>query len=158
MQGQKNFSWARSKPYVIALCVCVWVILISIALRKNPSTAETEEKLIIMKTDMSALMAQGGKVLKSKENAKYGSALVYRSLYDEGWSSELVSKYENTLLRKNWEKVSGTTRRFCKDGMLAEIISNSGTYNGQGTNLVSMLFDPTTIEKCAQRTSPRRSD
>lgn len=153
MQIQNHFSWARSKPYVIALGVCVWVALISISLKKNPSTAETEEKLIIMKADMSALMAQGGKVLKSKENAKYGSALVYRSLYDEGWSSALVSKYEITLLRKNWEKVRGTSRRFCKDGILAEIISNSGTYNGQGTNFVSMLFDPTTIEECSKNSA-----
>lgn len=140
--------WTRKKKYFVVLAICIWGIIFITALMKNPSSDQTHTRLVMMKSDMDALIKNGGVVISSRENAKYGSALVYKTFSDEGWSADLLQKFNSTLIERKWDRVSGSQNKFCKEGVLAEIISSAGMHNGQGTNFVSMLFDATTIEGC----------
>ncbi len=143
--------WSRYKPYAIIFLIFVWLFMFISILIKNPGSQETQEKMAMMKVDMSALMSLGGKIAATKENSKYGSALIYLTLYDEGWSRNLVHKYEEKLIERGWEKTQRPTLSFCKVDVLAEIRPNSGTMNNQGTNSVSMTFDVSTIETCSSQ-------
>jgi hypothetical protein len=118
------------------------------ALKKNPSVSEAQSKFAMMKDDMGKLMSVGGKVVSSHQRSKYGGALIHKTLSDEGWSDDLIQKYEGILIERNWRKLVKSYRQYCKDGVLAEIEPNSGMHNGQGANGVSMTFDASTIEKC----------
>ncbi len=145
---KKETVWSRYKPYAIALAIFVWGCVVFAGLTINPSVAESRTKLSMMKADMDALMKQGGKVLTVYENAKFGGARVYVTFHDEGWSSDLVRRYEEALLFRNWKKVEGSLNSFCKNGVLAKIATSSGMQDGYGVNSVSMIFNPTTIEQC----------
>lgn len=141
--------WSRYKPYAIIFLICVWLFMFISILIRNPSSQETQEKMVMMKIDMNALMSLGGKIAATKENSKYGSALIYITLYNEGWSRNLVHSYEEKLIEQGWKKIQRSTLSFCKADVLAEIRPNSGTMNNQGTNSVSMTFDASTIETCS---------
>lgn len=148
MMLTKQGIWARYKVYVIALLICVWGALFFTAMSRNPSSGETQRQLVMMKSDMDALISHGGKVLNVYENAKYGGAILLLTLHDEGWSDNLVQMYEETLLKRDWKRLPGLSRAFCKNNAEARIVTNSGMKDGHGVNSLAMNFDAATITKC----------
>ena len=143
--------WPRYKLHLIATMAILWVAVLLFAFTSNPSSADTGKKLHMMVGDMRQLMTLGGKVLVETQRAKYGSAIVYRVLSDEGWSNDLVRKYSAALLRNNWKPLPGSALSYCKEGVLAEIEPNSGTHDNKGTNMVSMVYDASSLRKCADK-------
>lgn len=153
---KKETVWSRYKPYAIALAIFVWGCVVFGGLTINPSVAESRTKLSMMKTDMDALKKQGGQVLAIDENAKFGGAILLVTFHDEGWSSDLVRRYEEALLFRNWKKVEGSSNRFCKNGVLAKIVANAGMRDGHVIHSVNMVFNSATIEQCAQKDASTR--
>ena len=131
-----------------AALLCIGGVIYALA--TNPGVADTQAHLVVMKADATALLRRGGKLASRSEGAKYGSAFLYRQFWDEGWSRALVSDYEAELSSRGWKKRDDATLEYCKDGILARIVPQSGMSNHQGTNSIVMKYDAETIRRCAR--------
>lgn len=135
------------KPYIYILFFIAWASTLFFNITHNPSMDESQKRLLMMKADMAILAEQGIKVSYSPEVAKYGSATLFAFFNDEGKHSGFLKKYEEILLLRNWKKKDGSTNKFCKDGVLTEIVEDSGVENGHLYSGIYMTFDSYTIRK-----------
>jgi len=144
-----KFTIKRSlKPYAIGGAIALWLIFISYALIKNPSSGDATGKLIIMKSDLSKLIENGGTVLYRNENAKFGGALLSILINKDTWTQQLKYKDMHTLVALGWQPIVNDAGSFCKEKMLAKIQEDVGDYKGQNTVYISMSYSATTAKIC----------
>ncbi len=136
-------SWVQGG----AALVCIGGVIYAIA--TNPGVADAQLHFTVMRADMAALLQHGGRVASQSEGAKYGSAFVVRTLWDEGWSRALMQDYEAELASRGWRMRNGFELEYCKSGMLARIVPHSGVMNSQGTNALVIEYNAATVRNCA---------
>ena len=142
------------KSVLIGIWVLACFVMLLFFAGKNPSKKESSEHLSVMNEDMHASLVSGGEVYSISANAKYGGALLYVNLMAVGWNSDLVKKYQITLLHRGWRNYSegkwGVS--LCKDGMLAKIgfIPEIDSSRGQFVKVYefSMKYGGDTIKMC----------
>ena len=144
----------RHKSVLMGIWVLACIVMLLFFAGKNPSKKESSEHLSIMNEDMRASLVSGGEVYSISANAKYGGVLLYVNLMAVGWSSDLVKKYQITLLHRGWRNHSEGTEgiSLCKDGMLARIgfIQEIDSSRGQSVKVYefSMKYGGDTIKMC----------
>jgi hypothetical protein len=144
-----NRIWGRpARQYLIALGVVLWLFALIYALAKNPSAADTGEKMTIMQSSMARLLLNEGSVVYRNENAKFGSALLSVLVRADSWSQELRDRNTKTLIDLGWQQVSTSADSFCNQSVLAEIRENVGDYKSIPTARISMRYNATTIKTC----------
>ena|ERR1700754_933163 len=144
-----KFPVKRSlKTYAIGGAIALWLICISYALVKNPSAGDATGKLIIMKSDLSKLIENGGTVLYRNESAKFGGALLSILINKDTWTQQLRYKDMHTLVALGWQPMMNDAGSFCKEKMLTKIQEDVNDYKGQNTVYISMSYSTITAKIC----------
>lgn len=102
----------------------------------------------VMKSDMGALLANGGVVVYRNESAKFGGALLSVLIRTDSWSPQLRDRDIETLIDLGWQQHQSNRFSLCKNGMLMDIQENVGDYKNMSTVLISMRYNPTTVRVC----------
>jgi hypothetical protein len=147
MQGNR-ISGHPTRRYVVALVVVIWLFVLVYALIKNPSTTNAAQEMSVMKSDMGAMLANGGVVVYRNENAKFGGALLSVLVRTDSWSAQLRDRDIKTLIDLGWQQLPVSPSVLCKNGMLADIQEDVGNYKNISTVMISMKYNATTIKSC----------
>lgn len=137
-----------ARQYVVALVVVLWLFVLVYALIKNPSANNSIKEMGVMKSDMGALLANGGVVVYRNESAKFGGALLSVLIRTDSWSPQLRDRDIETLIDLGWQQHQSNRFSLCKNGMLMDIQENVGDYKNMSTVLISMRYNPTTVRVC----------
>jgi hypothetical protein len=111
---------------------------------------DMNSKFGMMKNDMDALLGEGGSVLRSDGNIKYGNAVLVRIISDEGWSTALLRNYQKTLEVRGWKRIEDDEILYCKNGIQATLKPNDGVLDGKGVNYIGMTYNALTIKRCGK--------
>lgn len=134
---------------VIALFVSVIVSLVR-SCKSDPTQMELFDRLAMMRSDMQAVISDGGRVTSYDNNRKTTFARVYLllSIDNHTWTVDLQRAYRETLLARGWKQVRGEAGNlsFCKRGASAEI----GAPRATGGGYVDMEFDANSITQCGE--------
>jgi hypothetical protein len=142
-------SLRKSIMAVLAVVVVsAWLFIMGRAFFVNPSASDSAATLLTMKTEAKALLSIGGVISESWESAKYGGAHLTFKLKPDGWTSELLSKYEQQLLKNRWVRLSGDPLEYCKEGVLLQINSNSNMPGSEPSNSMVFSFDAKALRRC----------
>lgn len=136
------------KYYVAILTIALWLCILTYTLIRNPSTTDANHRMVMMKADMTEILANGGAIVHRHENAKFGTALLFALIRKDSWSYELREQNIATLVDMGWKLLPATSASFCKHGVLAEIQQNAGDYENIPTVLISMKYNAATLKAC----------
>lgn len=132
---------------VIAIFVAVVVSLVR-SCQADPTQIKLFDQLAMMRTDMQAVIDDGGRVVRYDNNGKTTFARVYllRSIDRQTWTVDLQRAYGNTLLARGWVRVRGGANELslCKNGAFASVTAPTTDRNGS----IAMTFDAASISKC----------
>lgn len=134
---------------VILLFVFAIVSLVR-SCQSDPTQMELFDRLEMMRSDMQAVISDGGRVVSYDNNRKTTFARVYLllSIDKQTWTVDLQRVYRETLLARGWRQVRGAggNLSFCKRGASAEIAAPAAT----GGGYVDMEFDANSITQCRE--------
>jgi hypothetical protein len=138
----------------IALFVLAIVSLVR-SCQSDPTQMELFDRLAMMRSDMQAVISDGGRVASYDNNRKTTFARVYilLSIDKQTWTADLERAYRGALLARGWTQVRGETGAlsFCKSGAFAVIAVSATTGNGY----VDMEFDANSIAQCREALAAR---
>jgi hypothetical protein len=138
--------WLRAQKYsFLVLLLPVWAYGLYFVITSNPT--DSEEKLSLMKSDITQLLEIGGTVIERSENAKYGGAYISLLMSEVGWSEELMERYAAVLTRNGWVR-RNDLRGYCFSGMKLVMTRHSGMKDGIGVNYIGMTYNAQTIRDC----------
>lgn len=134
---------------VVVLFVFTVVSLVR-SCQSGPTQMELFDRLAMMRSDMQAVINDGGQVVDYYNNNKttYARDHLLLTIDKRSWTLELQSAYSKTLLMRGWKKVKGDAGNlsFCKRGASAEIAAPTAT----GGGYVDMEFDANSISQCRE--------
>ena len=134
---------------VIVLFVLAMVSLVR-SCKRDPAQMQLFERLAMMRSDMQAVIGNGGRVTNYDDNRKTTFARVYilLSIDKQTWTINLQRAYRDTLLARGWTQVRGAADvlSFCKNGAFA-VLSDSAAANG---GYVDMEFDANSLAQCRE--------
>ena len=134
---------------VVALFVFAIVSLVR-SCQSDPTQMELFDRLAMMRSDMQAVISDGGRVSSYDDNRKTTFARVYilLGIDKQTWTADLERAYRGTLLARGWKQVKERTGElsFCKSGAFAVISVSATTGNGY----VDMEFDANSISQCRE--------
>jgi hypothetical protein len=140
----------RYQYLLAAIAVPFGILAFIFALVRNPGMVDMNSKFGMMKNDMDALLGEGGSVLRSDGNIKYGNAVLVRIISDEGWSTALLRNYQKTLEVRGWKRIEDDEIFYCKNGIQATLKPNDGVLDGKGVNYIGMTYNALTIKRCGK--------
>lgn len=133
---------------VIGLFVLVIVSFIRTC-QSDPTQMELFDRLAMMRSDMQAVISDGGRVVDYYNNnskTTFARAHLMLTIDGKSWTVDLRRAHRETLLARGWKQVSGAVENmsFCKSGAFAVISAPATT----GGGYVDMEFDANTIVQC----------
>ncbi|WP_155696671.1 hypothetical protein [Burkholderia stagnalis] len=138
-------TWLQLMVIVIFVAVAVSLVR---SCQADPTQIQLFDRLAMMRSDMQAIIDDGGRVVRYENNEKTTFARVYLllSIDRQAWTIDLQRAYENTLLARGWVRVKGRANKLslCKNGAFASVIAPTADRNGS----IAMTFDAASISKC----------
>jgi hypothetical protein len=134
----KITSPARVAGFLSKAFVPACLLVAFYAIHKNPSYAESKEKLNDMQLIMGELLSNGGQIVHRSDLAKFGGALSSRMIDAQSFTGDQRKKDKELLLSSGWRQVNNSNDQFCRDDVLLEF---NGIVSGyyQGRPVISIL-------------------